>query len=1282
MDKLWSQLMDRQDFGAALDDHIHQSDWSVYNEFVSARFTYSMCVCAPTTNPPATCLVHDAVLVMIGSRLEKRLLETFFVEYITRKAQADMVVTMILAQWPVKDLFRRLFIAPLVACRIRTVLRGCYITNGVVYYGMFREINNNLKCHSIVSTENVIMFYYENNRGGAHKIFTKYAPNTESLVSYYQTIAADTRPSCAIDWDAFMAHRAYIENELHFNNPKCQGDESKCVFGQLYWRDSKGHVLAVTREVFDTLYTTRCLDQRNDLSDPSNSISGVDYERNYERWRKRTFEYCLSTSVQMVHVDDVKNKAYVAYSDALAQMLDKEPVHTNPLFWKSVVQRGLILSSMSKTLSAEADPLTKRQTYNRADRQTFVNSKCNNLSSSSSSGGAGGGSRPGGGGSAFGKRCEDRGGSPTISVPTIKKDSVVQIIADSNQSILNTILHATSLVRYNIAGFQRSKQKSSSNVHVVKKNPTDSFGYTDNVNTGIMAAAGKRSFLTSKCIRSYGFVGNHYEHKLRAARVLDSIPCVNNCGGSELLGTYTTVHFLVNNRLLKRTVTLTHFLSTPDDDVIGTPLARWFAYTVLIPVKRVVPYAEVQLIPNVVDTNGDHLFVNILFTNGVLELQLPMKDFFCSWLDVGDGDCLLLSSSSSSSSSSEETIALSRFELESLVWVSRAHLMSQFFDSKLVDQGRDLYSLDKLRCTLQETRAQVVLLTNKLVLDYYDRRYGTFPKSALINDMFTPTTLYNDSKRSQCGANCSKTAAASIDHLDTSRLLNAVLQFFTAPNYVCRTTTTTTTTTTTRSSGLDTALMRTSLPPFSRENFYLLKCGFGNVNGLNVEDAIVINRRVDLNLHALFKIIVRIKISVASEHRHFLDSNMSVTLPRWVQSRAFDPSWSRAPPKQYTGGLFTIIKRDRLTRKPLVLLVPVAEIFCDRQDYVEIVFDQYPKYIVERYGGPDGTRYQIYKMFDDVFLLDIVHGYELSRGAQMTSDLGDRIQLLRHDDTVIQQQTTQTNGTNCAGGGGLDVFQHVIRLEFVTRMPHFDGMKLGNEWAEKGMCVVRDLSQFFSRPEDEPDVVFNITSVVSRATSGQYFNMMKNMGRFVVTADGHRMFVGHVPCFQMITYIASLMSTIRACVPLQYALLANKLVVSYQQLRSNDIMNQTGRVMPPNVEKIFKLYSPLGCLFEWFVDNRGRKSRPSVDPINTTRFLDENGYRAICQKYDEFETISKQLRTATTTATSSVTTRRAKRRVRPRHKQTTTSSVTTRRAKRRVRSRHKTNDDETQKKMK
>lgn len=1325
--KLWSKLVQRAlllggDLQYALDEHCSDSDWSVYNELVTFRCTYAMCI-----KKGGECVIHDAVLVMIGSEKERQLLRRWFESYLENKLVVDYVFRSL---WVEKDLlgfvsgdkkinwlFERLFEAPAAARSIRAHLAGCYITNGVVYYGMFREINNNLRCHVIVPTENIIIYFYENNRGGGHKVFTKFAPSADSIIEYKRTNSTHHKVDTdngvnnkikkeeeekkgddveKVDWNKVSRCAAEAENIAHFTNSKWPGDESKCKFGQLYWRDSTGRVSTVTETTFEALYTTRCLDQTGDVSNLDASVTRVEYERDYPRWRSKTFEYCLSTSVQGVHVDDLKNKIKIHYPDPIAQMLDKEPVHTNPMYWVMTVHRGLVMSSMSRTLTIEADSITKRQQDKRSDRQFNVNSKCQNnssvLKSNSSRNGVGinaGGGVGGikrrrinktkpiaakknkksptaiGGGDDDEEEKEDCGSgskpsvddtnhnddeinnttttaAQTTSIPKKKKDSVLAD-TNSNNSILNTILHAIPLVKYNIAGFQRSKQKNSSNVHMVKKIPSDSYGYVDNVNTGIMAAAGKRSFLTRKCIRSYGFNGNHYRTKELTGDFIRNFPekfslitvrppptMTTSSESKNFAATATTttyrISLLLNNRLLTKIVEV-----VVDEERDELAFSRWFFYSLFLPLKRIVPLVECQLIHNVVDGRGAtaanvySLFVNILFTNGVLQLQLPVRNFF-SLLWNANGAA---TSSAANILNNDEIIAVSRFELESLVWFSNGAYLRETNanNNRLVDQGRDLLSLDSVRSSMHRIRSCVVADTNKLILDFYDRVHRTFPKSALIEDMFCPHMNYNESKRSQCGANCSKTMSGSIDYLDTSRLLNSVLQFFTAPDQVERFGVAPT--------PLE-SLMRTTLQPFARTNFYLLKCCFGNVEGLNVEDAIVVNSRLNLNIHALMKITVRVKFTAADRYKHFLDTNTSVVLPRIVESRAFDVSWSKGVPKTYTGGLFNVIKRDPVSRRPLVVLVPVAEIYCDKQEFVDITFDQYPKYIVERYGTNNAARYQIYKMFDDVFLLDIVHRIETSGGGPGGDgnycDLGNQVQLLRHDDTVIHNSGVITppsppsrveKASMTHTAAALTVVNHVIRLEFVVRVPHFDGMKFGNEWAEKGMCVVKDLSTYFERPEEEPDIVFNITSVLSRATSGQYFNMLRNNGKFVRTKSGQLVFVGHAQCFPMNTYISSLMSTIRACVPFQYALLAQQLCVSYQQLRANDIMNPTGRVVPPNVENIFKLYSPLGCNIEWIVDNRGRVQNPSIDTINTTKFLDRRGYEAFCKKYAEFEVIAK-----------------------------------------------------------
>lgn len=1091
------------------------SNWSIYDEMYTTKATYAACINSDGQH------VHDALPIMIDSQLEVDILYDFVSVYIQRKTSTNLVwfslealVSKMTTCTPVTNLTALVYNQLIGSNRVRkhlcSVYAGCFIVNGRINYSVMREVNKNLRCHTLLTEENVISFIYERLSGAGHKMFIRYSPKLDEIV----------QDECKLDTTAEAA--------------KFRGDESWCEYGTLYWRNSSGVVSELDRNVFENIYLAKCAEP--------------EFERQYESFIHHTYAYMLSTSMDMVNIDDFKNKILVSYTDALASMFDKSTDSLyNPSIWKHIVHRGLLMDCISKTISSEADPLFCRQMNKRSDRQNLLNNMreektgaCRNTISSSSSG----------------RHLGSSGG-----------DKVNWRCTENSYSLLSPVIHSVTLIRYMSVAFQRSKQKKSKRRHTTRVVPNDALGYICNVNTGSMTSAGKKLYPTSDCVRSSGFLNSNYSTsaKLTLCQIVSQLCCGDAAGknNNNNNNNNVTVHFFWNNKPLETSHFVAHFDRTAVD------VYTWFLYNVWYPVKQSAAseFVEILLVDNVLKENS--FYVNASGIDGVLMLRVPGR-----MIDTSLSEC--------------PAVQVSRSEMEQLVYLKNISSFSKTIPTHLLDhlpfsasrtrlssndsKFNQFYALNVIRRAAADINARVVQLANEHIVNWYDSEFNSIPMSSMVKNLISVPPSYNDAKRQSSGINCVKTMCASVDHLDASRLINLSLQFFMSPRTVSRT-------------DLDAQQLYSwharenlvsqsiaqTMPILSAQNSYTLRSGFANIAGANVDDAIIVHSGLNMDVHAMFKVSVGIRFDFVSlgvvdnddyAIEAYLDSHTSLSMPRVVNSLTLDAARCRAVSSNAVP-LYTVLKRDPTTRKPLAVIVPIAELYCNKTDAVQITFDVYTKYIVERYGA-QGNRYQVYQLFDDPLFMNTIDSIE--RGHVSS----DKIFILRHDHTRRKLTSVDKNKNTTT------TLESTIRLEFVVRTPHFDTMKLGSQHAQKGLIKVMDLKPYFVDPITMPMVIHNITTILSRNASGQYLDLLRNASSVVQTtshrSDDNMLLTGMTPVFQMNTYTQSLLSPLRLDISTQYAMCGHKMALTYQHVKALDITNPNSNAIPSSMAHILKMY--------------------------------------------------------------------------------------------------------------
>lgn len=164
---------------------------------------------------------------------------------------------------------------------------------------------------------------------------------------------------------------------------------------------------------------------------------------------------------------------------------------------------------------------------------------------------------------------------------------------------------------------------------------------------------------------------------------------------------------------------------------------------------------------------------------------------------------------------------------------------------------------------------------------------------------------------------------------------------------------------------------------------------------------------------------------------------------------------------------------------------------------------------------------------------------------------------------------------------------HTVKLEFVVKTRRFDMDKMGNEGAQKGEVVYKCLTPYFPVGSQVPDIVYNISTILSRFTSGQYALQMRNSRRDLKTIDGQTIMTGLVPTFNMSTYQKDSITPCRFDFMWQYAILGLKMALTHQHIKSQDIANKNGLVVSPDMQHMLSLYQALGADISLCRTNKG-----------------------------------------------------------------------------------------------
>lgn len=1215
---------------------------SLYTINCDMKRTYTMCIHKRTeaslryynidTYDPAltndeTCYAgdHDAILLQIGSKTEYRCCEWLFNHYMTTYfnkhpvyGNANVIVT---GRFNFHTFWNE---SSFVSAR--SLLQNYYIQNGLVYLDVFLECNNNLRAHASAAEQNIVRYFYD-RMGKGHKMFTRYLSTQSPLDIQDATTAPtallpttgsvsgddddnnsdngddddDVDDSFSVTTDTTTTENRQYRRRVVGN----KGDESACLFDELYWRDKKAQIIVLDKTIYKDVYLRECT---------------LDWEMEYvasfpfSEFRRTTLDFMATVSCEMINIDDTKNKLYLSFSEQLAGTFNRIPLVGlyDKRLWTTIVHRGCIFAlGVSRKLSADTD-FKVREDNRRHGRHRAV-----------------AGLSPGAGVSAF-KGPTHRNGvfQPTVGLSaTPLSGQLAPATTSSNNDSTHTPVdniatpstsssssgaaststngrvpfcggtkYDTCLIRFDHKwpvfralkhSFIRNKIKSTS----MKRNPgrsprqlrPDSLGTVCNMFTGVITGAGRRFMFTENTRVSFGFDAKTMALVLKQLVSLVShashTGAVNNNDDHHVEDGVVVVKLIFNDKYVYKCRVR---LYNDDDDGRGEKegphrLAGWFYANLWLPIKRLYPYVELYVLENVYVPR--QYFIVAYTHNGIAMMNVPVEHL--PKLLFGDTHFAIATQTIAVSrcaavfndvdTDNNFNINLSRRELESFIaatWKlflnntitvlgqeARGYMDSFFGFHKLGSQTQQqqqlpLYKrrpedyINQLRRDRSTARSHLTTYTNDILLQWTSRYMGTWPKSALANTVAVNLN-YSNQKKVNCGMNGLKTTIVSSRYIDVSRLVNTNITFVTQPLTETR-------------RGIDyetnldirfkSALVTGSLPDFQRENAYVLKTGLAAFGMLNVADAIIINSRLNLNVIVMYKIMANITVSIKMTSvvgNRTLDElvrrHVHVRLPQRVESRTFAAAQTNHIPLVCTTMAATDGTRENI-------YVPICEVFCSYPG-LEIRVDAYPKYIVDCFDS--GKRYMLYRLYNDTYLIDPMRG-------------GQNANVLQHD-----VSTTVDKGDHSLSSPPRSV-TYKITMEFYT-LTDF-APKASNIWGMKGMVVARDLSAYFERPEDEPDIVFNTTNIISRHCSGLYHTMRQNFGRVVKMTNGQSLLIGFAPLMPMGVFLRGSAAPMKLDIQTQNSILAAQMPRLYTAIRADDIDNPRGRALPPNASRVLSLY--------------------------------------------------------------------------------------------------------------
>lgn len=394
---------------------------------------------------------------------------------------------------------------------------------------------------------------------------------------------------------------------------------------------------------------------------------------------------------------------------------------------------------------------------------------------------------------------------------------------------------------------------------------------------------------------------------------------------------------------------------------------------------------------------------------------------------------------------------------------------------------------------------------------------------------------------------------------------------------------------------------------------------YADIKGLNVEDAYVITKDLDLDIIVTKNYNIQFTCKTPAVRIYYPDGDCCNPL--------------------------TVSSRDRDTGKPLTITVLVATVkninggpsdpaFLNAvrvndnvynlnsivdstdnlEDNQEVVFQPFKK--INIYKNSAGE-YMIYTQFCDQYILDRVHNYEISNGNKCPSvnDIFDTYNVEYCKQSDIQEQyCLNYHNDSKKLDFTCEPQIYYIKLQIIMRVPMLDGLKLYTFHGYKGVSTCYDFGSSetmksihrWTRLNDVPGlVVANNCAMESRVMMGDMLGMKRNFTQIVKLDSGETARIGYVPYIVSSLMQPCQLSRSKFDIQTQNSMLANGLESAINSKYADNIYNLNCLAVPDPSRQIMDNFRLTGVFFD--IDGSENDYGTEKD-VNTI----ESMYNEIC----------------------------------------------------------------------
>lgn len=363
-------------------------------------------------------------------------------------------------------------------------------------------------------------------------------------------------------------------------------------------------------------------------------------------------------------------------------------------------------------------------------------------------------------------------------------------------------------------------------------------------------------------------------------------------------------------------------------------------------------------------------------------------------------------------------------------------------------------------------------------------------------------------------------------------------------------------------------------------NVYYFNVAFGDVDGLNVEDAYVLDADVDLHLWCV--------LSYSLTFEEPPEGRVAVLLPA-IETCVCVSSRRDGEPVQMTILLATVYAENEIS-------FPVfknVRIFKDAAG-----------------GGGVGRRgnvtYTVYAVVSDEVLVSLAKERDKVGELPYRAFRGILLETERFPRFKAASSSTTTS----------PIFHRRIDFAGVFKCKRFDGIKIVNAFGQKGLATARaNLSHpTVEGPDDKRgdfvNLIANNCSLISRCAGGQLLQMKQNFPCAIASDDKRtvRGIAGRVPFFFTDNLPTSSTTPMRFDEMQKTTYVANSLPLALNVRANYNVNNVDGLCYPPDAVHVLRLY-------ESIVHSSFRMNRFDKNMYTTQRDVDT--IRKVFERYQE-----------------------------------------------------------------